>query len=350
MDLKIATAIAEMHNHTNSNDLTDIKAKMTNNMETVTTHLTANDEAILQICRTIADHVELLVDRLHDQYMNPENPFTNQDSQDQQESMDTRYMGAQPSHTPHAKSNMEPLTPQQTRMNDTRVQQTGMNDTRVELGLHNYKRDLWAHRLSDDPTRQEMEQFYDIIVNSSRAYHIPMLKCDELKPRGTVYPEPQIISGETHNRIAMLLYRKLLDTIPSECNSLHSVIGSFSSGQYGYSALFAIMRMKYTYLQDIQPLWGPLRAANMSPYAYITALNSTLKEEHRRYHNCTQFDIAAEILHQASQHEEYKLLATAYLMSLLPLVSQDKHQTLPNKYKKENLIYALSSYHWSVPN
>ena len=46
MDLKIATAIAEMHNHTNSNDLTDIKAKMTNNMETVTTHLTANDEAI----------------------------------------------------------------------------------------------------------------------------------------------------------------------------------------------------------------------------------------------------------------------------------------------------------------
>jgi len=46
MDLKIATAIAEMHNHMNSNDLTDIKAKMTNNMETVTTHLTANDEAI----------------------------------------------------------------------------------------------------------------------------------------------------------------------------------------------------------------------------------------------------------------------------------------------------------------
>ena len=38
-------------------------------------------------------------------------------------------------------------------------------------------------------------------------------------------------------------------------------------------------------------------------------------------------------------------MATAYLASLLPLVSQDKHQTLPNEYQKENLITALSSYH-----
>jgi hypothetical protein len=118
-----------------------------------------------------------------------------------------------------------------------------MNDTRVELGLHNYKRDIWAHCLSDDPTRQEMEQFYDIIVNSSRAYQIPILKREELKPRGTVYPQPKIISGETYDRISMLLYGKLLGTIPPECDSLHSVIGSFSSSQDGYSALFAIMRM-----------------------------------------------------------------------------------------------------------
>jgi hypothetical protein len=105
------------------------------------------------------------------------------------------------------------------------------------------------------------------------------------------------------------------------------------------------MRMKCTYLQDIQPLWGPIWAANTSPYLYLTALNSTLEEERRRYHNRTNFDIAAEILQQASQHDEYKLLATAYLTSLLPLVSQDKHQILPKEYQKENLINALSSYH-----
>jgi hypothetical protein len=83
----------------------------------------------------------------------------------------------------------------------------------------------------------------------------------------------------------------------------------------------------------------------MSPYSYLTALNSTLEEERRRYHNRTNFDVAAEILQQASRHEQYKLIATAYLTTLLPLVSQDKHQMLPKEFQKENLINALSSYH-----
>ncbi len=338
MDLQIKTALAEMHNHTNSNDLTTIKASIVSNMESCMAHQTTTDNAIIQIRKNIADHVESLVDKLHDQYMHPDNPFTNTESQRQEGSMDTTQMGAQPPHTPQRTPKMgqyQSLTPQQIRM----------NDTRVELGLHNYKRDVWAHRLSDDPTRQEMEQFYDIVVNSSRAYQIPMLKREELKPRGSVYPQPKVISGECHERISMLLYGKLLDTIPPECNYLHSVIGSFSSSQDGYSALFAIMRMKCTYLQDIQPLWGPTWAANTSPYLYLTALNSTLEEERRRYHNRTNFDIAAEILQQASQHKEYKLLATAYLTCLLPLVSQIKHQIPPKEYQKENLINALSSYH-----
>jgi hypothetical protein len=338
IDVKIENALSQLSKNSQSNDIKDMKEMIAINMETVNAHIATTDNAIIQIRKNIADHIETLVDKLHDQYMHPDNPFTSQESQNQFDPTNTMRMGAQPPHTPRPTSNQDQpssITPQQTRM----------NDTRVELGLHNYKRDLWAHRLSDDPTRQEMEQFYDIIVNSSRAYHIPMLKRDELKPRGTVYPQPKIVSGETHDRISMLLYRKLLDTIPAECNNLHSVIGSFSSGQDGYSALFAIMRMKCTYLQDIQPLWGPMWAANTSPYSYLTALNSTLEEERRRYHNRTNFDIAAEILQQASQHEEYKLLATAYLTSLLPLVSQDKFQTLPNEYQKENLINALSSYH-----
>jgi hypothetical protein len=338
MDVQLKTALAEMHRHTNSNDLTKIKADIAANMDNVIAHQMTTDSSIIQIRKNIAEHIESLVDKLHDQYMHPENPFTNSESSRQDESVDTPHMGAQPHHTPRKTANTghyQSLTPQ-------RIQ---MNDTRVELGLHNYKRDVWAHRLSDDPTRQEMEQFYDIVVNSSRAYQIPMLKREELKPRGSVYPQPKIISGECHDRISMLLYGKLLDTIPPECNNLHSVIGSFSSSQDGYSALFAIMRMKCTYLQDIQPLWGPTWAPNASPYLYLTALNSTLEEERRRYHNRTNFDIAAEILQQASQHDEYKLLATAYLTSLLPLVSQDKHQILPKEYQKENLINALSSYH-----
>ena len=190
-----------------------------------------------------------------------------------------------------------------------------------------------------------MEQFYDIIVSSARAYHIPILKREDLKPRGTVYPVPQAISGPVHNQISMLMYRKILDTIPNECTALHAIIASFSSQQDGYSALFAIMRSKCSYLQAIQPLWGPTWIPLTSPYSYLTALNSTLEEECRRYHNRTSFDIAAEILQQASQHEEYKLLATAYLTNLFPLVSQDKNMVLPKEYQKENLINSLSLYH-----
>ena len=121
-----------------------------------------------------------------------------------------------------------------------------------------------------------MEQFFDIIVNSSRAYHIPMLKREDLQPRGTVYPQPKAISGPVHDRISMLLYSKLLTTIPDECDAFHAILASFSSQQDGYLALFAIMQTKCSYLQDIQPLWGPTWTPKMSPYAYLTALNSIL--------------------------------------------------------------------------
>jgi hypothetical protein len=337
-DKKIASAIAALSNQHNAATLTTMNATIATNMDSVTAHLNMTDEAIRQIRKNIADHIESLVDKLHDQYMNPTSPFIATDSPIQDETTASQ-MGAQPPHNPRPSSNADHYAPALT------ARQIAMNDTRVELGLHHYKRDLWAHRLSNDPTRQEMEQFYDIIVNSSRAYHIPILKREELKPRGNVYPQPKVVSGETHDRISMLLYRKLLDTVPDECDNLHSIIGSFSSNQDGNSALFSIMRTKCTYLQDIQPLWGPAWITNMSPYSYLTALNSILEEERRRYHNRTHFDVAAEILQQASRHDEYKLLATAYLTSLLPLVSQDKHQMLPKEFQKENLINALSSYH-----
>jgi hypothetical protein len=190
-----------------------------------------------------------------------------------------------------------------------------------------------------------MEQFYDSIVASAQSYHMPIIPRTELKPRGTVYPVPKLISAETHERVSMLLYQKLLETVPDECESIHSILSSFSSSQDGYSSLFAMMRMKCSYLQDIQPLWGPIWASNTSPYSYLATLNSFLEEQSRRYLNRTQFDIAAEILQQATQHDKYKLLATAYLTSLLPLVGQHKHKMLPKEYQKENLINILSSYH-----
>jgi hypothetical protein len=337
MEEHINNTVDAIYRKTHLPELTIAKAKIDANMDHLLAHINSNDEVIIQIRKTIADHVESLVDKLHEQYMNPTNPFMNPESYNHEESTNHTQMGAQPPQTPRPQHREHPASPT--------VTQTRMNDTRVELGLHNYKRDMWSHRLSNDPTRQEMEQFYDIIVNSSRAYNVPILKRDELKPRGTVYPQPKLVSGECHDRISMIIYSKLLETIPGECDNMHSILGSFSSRQDGYSALFAIMRTKCTYLQDIQPLWGPLWTPTMSPYSYLTSLNSTLEEERRRYHNRTNFDIAAEILQQASQHEEYKLLATAYLTTLLPLVSQSKHQTLPKEYQKENLINALSSYH-----
>jgi hypothetical protein len=333
-------------NHTLDNSILhttqDVTMKIDHTMTTIKALLVVRDNEIIEMRKTYDEHIDNLTARLHTAYT--QEPGTTPD--------DGVYHGQyehydQPDNQPDEYKPQS--TPSQRRTSDATSllspRAIGLNDSRVDLGFHNFKRDTWAHRLSDEPTRQEMEQLYDIIVSSCRAYGIPILKREDLLPRGTVYPLPEGISGPVHDRISMLMYRKLLETIPHECKSLHSILASFSSQQDGYSALFAIMRSKCSYLQDIQPLWGPTWTAELSPYSYLTALNSKLEEERRRYHNRTSFDIAAEILQQASQHEEYKLLATAYLTNLLPLVSQDKNKVVPKEYQKENLINSLSSYY-----
>ena len=153
MESLIRTAIVNMHRHTDFNDVKTIKETLATNMHNVNTHLKDTDDAIIQIRKNITDHIESLVDKLHDHYMETETPFTNPESQRRNGPQDTTRMGAQPPHTPHTMSPNEYLSPHQT------PQQTEMNDIRVELGMYTYKRDLWAHRLSNDPTRQEMEQF-----------------------------------------------------------------------------------------------------------------------------------------------------------------------------------------------
>jgi hypothetical protein len=327
-------------NHTLDNSILhttqDVNMKIDTTMTTIKALLVVRDNEIIEMRKTYDAHIETLTSKLHDAYT--------------QEPGTTPADGAYHGQYEHydQPDEYKPQSSQRRTSDATSLlspRAIGLNDSRVDLGFHNFKRDTWAHRLSDEPTRQEMEQLYDIIVSSCRAYGIPILKREDLLPRGTVYPLPEGISGHVHDRISMLMYRKLLETIPHECKSLHSILASFSSQQDGYSALFALMRSKCSYLQDIQPLWGPTWTAELSPYSYLTALNSKLEEERRRYHNRTSFDIAAEILQQASQHEEYKLLATAYLTNLLPLVSQDKNKVVPKEYQKENLINSLSSYH-----
>ena len=126
IDTGIQSAVAAIHRHTTSNDLSNINSTIEVNMKNVTTHLTEHDNAISQIRKNIAEHIESLVDKLHDQYMNPENPFANPDdhtettSQMGAQSQTPRqqpYAGQSPSHTPRPSS----LNDNRMRMNDTIV-------------------------------------------------------------------------------------------------------------------------------------------------------------------------------------------------------------------------------------
>ena len=131
MEIRIETAVAEIHRHTNSNDLTNIKSTIANNMNTVQAHMTSTDEALIQIRKNIAEHIECLVDKIHDQYMTPEHPFMNSDPQHRDDPMDTTQMGAQPTQTPRPYSNAtyKPQSP-----SPEVIRKTNMNDCRVELG------------------------------------------------------------------------------------------------------------------------------------------------------------------------------------------------------------------------
>jgi hypothetical protein len=211
----------------------------------------------------------------------------------------------------------------------------------VTSNLPRFTKEIIQHNLRPDPRQDQLESFYDTLVTSLESYEIPILRRQDLRPRGNTKPSERLVNEQVESTASRVIYNKLLETIPDECTTLREIIGSYASEQDGYAALYSIMRTKCRYLQDLLPKWGPIWLANTTAYQYLAQLKSSLEEAQRTSKQYTTFEIAAEILQQAKQHAEYHLIATSYLTRLLSYTNH-RHD-IPSEYRYDNLICTLET-------
>ena len=88
-----------------------------------------------------------------------------------------------------------------------------------------------------------------------------------------------------------------------------------------------------------RPPWKPTQTA----YQYLAKFNSHIDNKKRYYHNYSQYNQAAKILQQATTHEQYKLIATSYLMKLMTSHQQTLPRDLPPEFTPNNLINLLET-------
>jgi hypothetical protein len=120
-------------------------------------------------------------------------------------------------------------------------------------------------------------------------------------------------------KISRALYQKLLDIIPHTCTIMHNLLANHATTQDGYKALYAMMRLKCTYLQDLLPTWGPTWKTDSTAFEYVSSIHSYLTQERRCNKFYTQFEVAAEMVQQAKNHPEYQLLAGAYMVQIIAM-------------------------------
>jgi hypothetical protein len=258
--------------------------------------------------------------------------YTTQDDHDRRKSHLPPPSPTQPETT-------EPVTPDRTLVN--RFKQA--SSKALEEKLPRFCRDdIYVH-LPPDPAQHYMESFYETLATAMQNFDYPIITLQDLTPRGSTCPASayEQYDHETIKKISQALYQKLLGIIPSTCTILHNLLANHSATQDGYRALYAMMRLKCPYLQDLLPTWGPNWPKATTAFEYVSKLQSYLTQEPRRNKTYTKFEIAAKMVQQAQQHPEYQLLAGAYMAQLIALPTDTVNLT--PEFHHENLASNFES-------
>jgi hypothetical protein len=213
----------------------------------------------------------------------------------------------------------------------------------LEDRLPKFRRDdLYVH-LPPDPAQHYMEAFYETLATNMQNFDYPIITLQDLAPRGSTCPDSayEKYEHDTIKKIGRALYQKLLGVIPPTCTILHNLLANHSATQDGYRALYAMMRLKCAYLQDLLPTWGPNWPIGTTAFEYVSTLQSYLTQDRRRNKTYTEFEIAAEMVQQAKQHPEYQLLAGAYMAQLIALPADTEH--MQPEFLHENLALNFES-------
>jgi ferredoxin len=269
---------------------------------------------------------------VHESMYARKNPETTPDHKSHATPQSTQWTDQSPTHP-------IPATPDRPMANRFKLASSkGLEDK-----LPKFRRDdLYVH-LPPDPAQHYMEAFYETLATTMQNFDYPIITLQNLTPRGSTCPESayDLYEHDTIKKIGRALYQKLLGVIPSTCTTLHNLLANHSATQDGYRALYAMMRLKCPYLQDLLPTWGPTWPKGTTAFEYVSTLQSYLTQDRRRNKIYTEFEIAAEMVQQAKRHPEYQLLAGAYMAQLISLPTDTTNMS--PEFLHENLALNFES-------
>jgi hypothetical protein len=213
----------------------------------------------------------------------------------------------------------------------------------LESKLPNFRKDQMYIHLPNEPLQHYMEAFYETLATMMNNYDFPIVLLQDLEPRGSTCPLEayETYERETLMKISRALYQKLLGVIPHTCTIMHNLLANHAATQDGYKALYAMMRLKCTYLQDLLPTWGPTWQTGSTAFEYVSNIHSYLTQERRRNKYYTEFEVAAEMVQQAKRHPEYQLLAGAYMAQIIAMPT-DQNEMAP-EFHTDNLALNFES-------
>jgi hypothetical protein len=198
---------------------------------------------------------------------------------------------------------------------------------------------IYVHR-DEPPNQTQISYFYTSIVNLFNSLNIPIVQHKHLSQTSSTYPIKEPIDPKVKARVSSLLYTKLSSAVPKSWKKMRHIIESYSTTQDGYGALFSIMTNNSGYLRILRNMWGPQWTANKDAYMYLTDLCHYLSQQRRYQQIYTPFEIAAEILQQANQHDRYKVIRTTHLTTLQGV---DPRGTLPPICEEQRLIDSIEA-------
>jgi hypothetical protein len=213
----------------------------------------------------------------------------------------------------------------------------------LESKLPHFRKDQMHIHLPNEPLQHYMEAFYETLATMMHNYDFPIVLLQDLAPRGSTCPTTayKTYEQDTILKISRALYQKLLGVIPHTCAIMHNLLANHAATQDGYKALYAMMRLKCTYLQDLLPTWGPAWKTENTAFEYVSNIHSYLTQERRRNKYYSQFEVAAEMVQQAKNHPEYQLLAGAYLAQIIAMpIDQNE---MPPEFHTDNLALNFES-------
>jgi hypothetical protein len=213
----------------------------------------------------------------------------------------------------------------------------------LEAKLPNFRKDQMYIHLPNEPLPHYMEAFYETLATMMNNFDFPIVLLQDLAPRGSTCPTEayETYERDTIMKISRALYQKLLGVIPHTCTIMHNLLANHAATQDGYKALYAMMRLKCTYLQDLLPTWGPTWQTGLTAFEYVSSINSYITQERRRSKYYTEFEVAAEMIQQAKRHPEYQLLAGAYMAQIIAMPT-DQTEMAP-EFHTDNLALNFES-------